>query len=84
MGLTDDQKRNLINEGYDIKESGGKTFVSKETPTGLVRYNLDSDGKLSRIDNYFGNVRDSDDHDRLSVDKDGRMSGHGFDHKDKF
>lgn len=38
-------------------------------------------GVVQQIDSFFGNVRDKDDHDRLTVDhQSGEISGHGFEH----
>ena len=78
--LTKEQIRNLEKDGYKIIERGGKTDIVKETSSGTIRYKLDN-GVVQQIVSYFGNVRDKDDHDRLTVDhQSGEISGHGFEH----
>lgn len=39
-----------------------------------------------RIDSYNGNVRDKDNHDRvtLKTSNGGQLSGHGYNHENKF
>lgn len=56
-----------------------------ESDSGLTRVSQDSEGNV-KIDSYYGNVKDGNDHDRFTVDttNDGRITGHGFDHEDKF
>lgn len=79
--LTEEQIRNLERDGYKIVERGGKTDIVKETSSGTVRYKME-DGVVKQVDSYFGDVRDPDEHDRLSTDLgSGKMSGHGFGHK---
>lgn len=44
----------------------------------------DSKGNI-RIDSFFGDVTNPKEHDRRSLNAStSRLSGHGFDHKDKF
>ena len=53
------------------------------TDSGTSRVRTTSDGKVYS-DNYWGNVRDKDDHDRFSVplnDGEGKPTGHGFYHE---
>ena len=79
--LTDEQKRNLERDGYKIVERGGKTDIVKETSSGTVRYKMEN-GVVCKVDSYFGDVKDRDNHDRLTADlNSGKISGHGFDHK---
>ncbi len=79
--LTDEQIRNLEKDGYTIIERGGKTDIVKETPSGTVRYKIEG-GVVRQVDSYFGDVRDPDEHDRLTTDLgSGKISGHGFGHK---
>lgn len=79
--LTEEQIRNLEKDGYKVVERGGKTSIEKETSSGTVRYRMEG-GVVQKVDSYFGDVRDSVNHDRLTVDlKSGEISGHGYDHK---
>ena len=40
------------------------------------------DGVLHQIDSYFGDVRDTDNHDRFTTNVDtGEITGHGFNHE---
>lgn len=79
--LTDEQIRNLERDGYKVVERGGKTDIVKETSSGTVRYKME-DGVVKQVDSYFGNVRDSVNHDRVTVKLDsGKITGHGYDHK---
>ena len=88
--LSDEQRRNLEKDGYTIIERGSKTHVIKEYEDGKVEYVIE-DGKVHKLNNYYGDVRDRDNHDHLAIkygeeygDDDGKMSGHGFGHKDWF
>lgn len=79
--LTEEQIRNLENDGYKIVERGGKTDIEKETPSGTVRYKMEN-GVVHSIDSYFGNVKDKVEHDRLTANLDsGKISGHGYNHE---
>lgn len=79
--LTDEQIRNLESDGYKIVERGGKTEIVKETSSGTVRYKME-DGVVHQVDSYFGDVRNSKEHDRVTVSlKSGEISGHGFGHE---
>ena len=79
--LTDEQRRNLERDGYEIIERGGKTEIVKETPTGTVRYKMEN-GVVRQVDSQFGDVRDSDNHDRFTTKLDtGEISGHGYNHE---
>ncbi len=79
--LSDEQIRNLEMDGYKIVERGGKTEILKETYSGTVRYKME-DGVLHQIDSYFGDVRDTDNHDRFTTNVDtGEITGHGFNHE---
>ncbi len=79
--LTSEQIKNLEREGYTIIERGGKTSIEKETPSGMVRYKMEN-GVVKQVDSYFGDVRDKDNHDRLTVDiNTGDLTGHGYEHK---
>lgn len=82
--LTDEQIRNLENDGYIITERGGKTEILKETSSGTVRYKMEN-GVTHQIDSYFGDVRNAAEHDRLTVkpDSDTPLQGHGFNHNYK-
>lgn len=67
-GLTNEQRQNLQQDGYTIREQGSKTYVEREDSFGnLTRQTIGSDGTVSRTDMYEGNVRDHYDHDRLTV-----------------
>ena len=80
--LTYEQIKNLEADGYTIIERGGKTEIVKETSSGTVRYKMEN-GVLRQIDSYFGDVRNSAEHDRFTIklDSDESPSGHGFNHK---
>mgnify|MGYP006993252005 CR=1 FL=1 len=79
--LTYEQIENLRREGYEIVERGGKTDIVKETPSGTVRYKMEN-GVVQQVDSYFGDVRNTEEHDRVSLDlNSGKMTGHGFNHK---
>jgi len=79
--LTDEQIRNLEEDGYTIIQRGGKTEILKETPSGTVRYKMEN-GVMCQVDSYFGDVRDPVNHDRFTSNLDkGTISGHGFNHK---
>ena len=56
-----------------------------KSDTGTARVFQDDKGNV-RIDSYMGDVRDKDDHDRLTLNtKDGgNISGHGFNHSQPF
>ena len=61
-----------------------KVLHEFQSKTGLTRVSQDTKGNI-KIDSYFGDVRDPQNHDRVSLNATtGRFSGHGFDHKDKF
>lgn len=81
--LTSEQIRNLERDGYTVREHGGNTIVERRDSYGnLTRQTIGSDG-LKTTDMYSGNERDGNNHDRFSVNhsSDGRISGHGYDHK---
>lgn len=82
--LTQEQIENLERDGYIIEERGGKTGIVKELSNGAVRYNMEN-GEVKRLDSYFGDVRDRDNHDRVSQDLEtGKLSGHGFNHEKRW
>ena len=55
-----------------------------ESSTGLTRVRRNSRGEII-IDSYYGDVRDKDNHDRLSLNvTTGQVSGHGYGHSDSF
>lgn len=79
--LTDEQIRNLERDGYTIVERGGKTDIVKETSSGTVRYKMEN-GVVHQVDSYFGDVKNEEEHDRVSANlESGKISGHGFDHE---
>ena len=64
--------------------SDREEIYKRESESGTVRVRKTSNGEII-IDSYFGNVRDSKNHDRLSLNvTTGVVSGHDFDHKDPF
>lgn len=61
-----------------------KVLHEYESNSGTVRVTQDTKGNI-KIDSYFGDVRDPENHDRVSLNTTtGQFSGHGFNHEDKF
>ena len=61
-----------------------EVLYERKSNSGTVRLTRDSKGNV-KLDSYFGNVKDKDDHDRFSLNTTtGRGSGHGFNHENKF
>lgn len=55
-----------------------------EGENGTTRVRRTSNGDIV-IDSYMGNVKDKDNHDRLTLNvTQGTLSGHGFGHQDPF
>ena len=52
---------------------------------GTTKIYQDSEGNV-RIDSFNGDVRDPDNHDRFTLNTrdGGNISGHGYNHEDKF
>ena len=62
----------------------GKELHVSKTSTGTVRVRETSSGDIV-IDSYFGDVRSKADHDRFTLNATtGQISGHGYNHQDKF
>jgi len=63
---------------------GKKELHSQTYSTGLSRVRETSRGEI-HMDSYFGDVTDKDNHDRFTLNvTTGEISGHGFNHEDKF
>jgi len=65
--------------------SDWKLVHENTTDKGTTKVYQDKDGNV-KVDSYNGNVRDRDDHDRFTLNtrNGGNVSGHGFNHEDKF
>lgn len=61
-----------------------ETIYLRKDETGTVRLTRDEKGEV-RLDSYFGDVENKREHDRFSFNvTTGQVSGHDFDHKNKF
>ncbi len=65
--------------------SDWKLIHESNGPSGSSKIYQDSNGNV-RIDSYNGDVRNPDNHDRFTLNtrNGGSVSGHWFEHADKF
>lgn len=65
--------------------SDWKLIHSNSSDKGTTKVYQDSEGNV-RIDSFNGNVRNSEDHDRVTLNtrNGGQLSGHDYDHKNNF
>ena len=62
-----------------------KLVHESKGPQGTSKIYQDSEGNV-RIDSFNGDVRNPDNHDRFTLNtrNGGNVSGHGYNHEDKF
>ena len=62
----------------------GRLLHEYQSENGTVKVYEENDGSI-RIDSYYGDIRDRENHDRYSYNTTtGQVKGHGFNHSDKF